>query len=77
MIVDKNVPIPDTYTKKGGPYKLRSMNVGDSMFAPGGYGLMLRGAAKVFAHRNAEYKFTCRKVVENGIEGHRIWRVDA
>lgn len=77
MLIEKNIPIPPIKRGKPSMYGFRDMQVGDSIFLAGSDGRKAAIAAKVFAHRNEEYAFRSRNVVENGIRGRRIWRVDA
>ena len=69
--IDKDVPMPDTTAKS--EYPFADMQVGDSFFAAGKTANQLRNAA---GHWRAKmgWKFHCRNVVENDIEGARIWR---
>ena len=73
--LDKNVPLPlNTGHKGGGKYPWREMQPGDSFFVPGG-----KGSQKGIYHTGktaAGIKVTTRTVVENGVKGFRVWRID-
>lgn len=84
MQIDKHIPIPQARTRTGrsgrrSMYPFREMDVGDSVFFPGVGGAIQSCkpymAAATVAKRDKAFRFTGRKVVEDGQRGVRIWRV--
>lgn len=76
--IESNVPMPEPLYWRS-KYPLRQMKIGDSFFIPGKT-LKERTRCTVagawFSKRNPEYKFTTRTVMESGIKGVRVWRVE-
>lgn len=73
--VDKGIKIP-AVTNTGRPtkYPLRTMEVGDSFFVP--CSEKPRGISDSYSIlRKDGLRFTQRKWTENGVKGHRIWRI--
>ena len=75
--IEENVSLPKRGIFGGRhnrKYPFRNMKIGDSFFV-GGEGKKGKAhtAAKVFQHRNKEYKF----VVSQENDGLRVWRVEA
>ena len=71
--MEKNIPIPAVAGAK--KYPFRKMKVGESFFVAGDEGKNMRVAARMHSMRNGDYKFSGRAVTEDGVEGHRLWRV--
>lgn len=68
--IDKNIEIPGAeYNSK---YPLRNMECGDSFFVPGKTVSAISGSTS--RYRKKGWKFVCRTVTENGVEGVRVWR---
>ena len=68
--LDKGVPSPDRHQRSKYPWD--DMEVGDSFFAPGTKASSLNGAISMRRPK----KFTRRTLVENGVKGIRVWRVE-
>jgi hypothetical protein len=66
--ITKGLPTPHRGRAK---YPFRDMEVGDSFFAPGASVIGLHGCAR----RHRPKRFTCRSLVENGVGGVRVWRI--
>ena len=74
--IDKDIPIPIT-KRRGRPtkYPFAKMDVGDSVFFPGE---RIKGNAYMAAINYAsgrDVRFKSRTVIEDGVEGIRVWRV--
>ncbi len=67
--IDKDIPLPQGNGGKS-MFPWRTMEVGDSFFAPGKKQIDRRTA-------DASYgiKTKTSRVVENGVEGVRVWRI--
>ena len=71
ITIQRDIPAPG----KGGEgryvkYPFRAMDVGDSFFVPNG---------PINLYNSKAYlpkKFTRRTVVENGVKGIRVWRIE-
>ena len=79
MKIDSNIPIPRARTSA---YPFHIMEIGDSVFYPMDDAISIdRHPAYIVAatiqKRHADYRFTGRTLIENGIRGVRIWRVPA
>lgn len=84
MQIDKNIPPPvarafKSKTGRLSRYPFRQMEIGDSAFFPGANKVNAQHpaymAAKTIQKRDG-LRFTLRSVVENGVEGVRIWRLE-
>lgn len=73
--IEQNIPIPPVPNRKGGKpvkyHQLRTMEVGDSFFAPNKITNSMTGSLACARPR----KFIMRSVVEHRTEGVRIWRI--
>jgi hypothetical protein len=71
--IDKGVPLPPTKhgTKK---YPFGEMEVGDSVFFAGNTSDKI-SSAYAYYQRNGK-RFANRTVIENGLSGVRVWRVE-
>jgi len=70
--VDKGIPVPNLGSHgRSVKYPFRTMAVGESFFAPD---MSTTGLITAARHYRPS-RFTCRKVVENGVKGARCWRV--
>lgn len=67
--ITKGVPTPRGRRSK---YPFRDMEIGDSFFAPGSSVIGIHGCAR----RHRPMRFTCRSVVEDGVAGIRVWRIE-
>lgn len=73
--IEKGVPIPpQVRVGRKATYPFREMQLGDSFFVPG------KTTTQFSAHRVSSLKklgleFVSRTVVEDGVEGCRVWRV--
>ena len=67
--INKGLPTPRGRRSK---YPFREMDIGDSFFAPGSSVIGIHGCAR----RHRPMRFTCRTVVENGVGGIRVWRIE-
>jgi len=75
--IDKDVPIPPSPGRKGNPYPLAQMEVGDSFAAPYSDPTSRWKICKT-AHAHGHYykrKYTTQSLVENGVKVVRVWRV--
>lgn len=72
--IDKGVPIPPHGNAGSKKYPILSMEVGDSFFAPGKKPTANMAMSK--ARKTLGYRFSQRAVVENGVAGVRVWRVE-
>lgn len=73
MIVEKNLPIPESQTCGDYKYPVQDMEVGDSIFEPGPKNSSeskVRLSAKKYGTKTGK-KFSARKV-EGGV---RVWRI--
>lgn len=68
--IEKGIPIPQR--KMDAKYPFKEMEVGDSFFTTG------TPASYISLHTRLlkPKKFSCRTVVENGVKGLRIWRIE-
>ena len=66
--ITKGLPTPHRGRAK---YPFRDMEIGDSFFARGASVIGLHGCAR----RHRPKRFTCRSLVENGVAGVRVWRI--
>lgn len=69
--VDSDIPLPEPVRSK---YPWKQMKVGDSFFVAGMTSGRLGARARAYSARNKE-DFVARNVIENGVEGCRVWRV--
>ena len=80
MKVDKDVPTPAVARGSGigrvPKYPFRDMELGDSMFAAGEDGVRMWGSARTHSYRHKPFRVVARMVVENGVKGVRVWRVE-
>ena len=67
--ITKGLPTPRGRRSK---YPFRDMEIGDSFFAPGSSVIGIHGCAR----RHRPMRFTCRSVVEDGVAGIRVWRIE-
>lgn len=67
--ITKGMPAPRGRRAK---YPFRDMEIGDSFFAPGSSVIGIHGCAR----RHRPMRFTCRTVVEDGVAGIRVWRIE-
>jgi hypothetical protein len=75
MKIDKGVPLPPPTTQAGkGRSVWRQMEPGDSIFFPARKPASFAGALAYAAHATG-WKFSMRKVTEDGQDGTRVWRV--
>ena len=71
--VDKNIPMPPRKTNMGSSkYPFPTMDVGDSFFLAGA----AKGKFGGLLYKNKPKRFAPRNVVENGISGVRVWRIE-
>jgi hypothetical protein len=68
ITIDKDIPLP----RHKGVYPFPEMEVGDSFFTKKTR-RMISGIARYWA-KKLDYTFATRDVVENDVEGVRIWR---
>ena len=68
ITIDKDIPMP----RHKGVYPFPEMDVGDSFFSKKSRAT-LTGIAHYWS-RKLGYTFATRDVVENGVEGVRVWR---
>ena len=72
--LDKDVPVPLNAGMPGNAkYPWREMKPGDSFFVPVGNGAQKGMSVNA---KNAGIKVATRTVVENGVKGFRVWRID-
>ena len=69
IVITKGLPAPRGRRAK---YPFRDMEIGDSFFAPGSSVIGIHGCAR----RHRPMRFTCRSVVEDGVSGIRVWRIE-
>lgn len=71
-MIQENIPIPDVGYAGGRPklYPFEQLRVGDSFFAA------KRPCTTTYQQKTG-WRFTTRRVVENGQPGFRVWRVEA
>jgi hypothetical protein len=77
---DFDVPLMrPTYRRSGSVSgSIREMPKGASKFFPGAKINIVINAGCVLRKRNhIDFKLTCRTVIENGVAGVRVWRLDA
>ena len=72
--IDSNVPMPAPRAKER-KYPLDSLDVGQSFFVPGVEMASVSGSISKGA-RQMKIKCQCRAVVEGGVSGVRVWRVE-
>jgi hypothetical protein len=70
--VDKDFPVPASARRK---YPWDDMGIGDSFFVAGANSTGMSNAAKGARKKRTDSRWMCRTVVENGIEGVRVWRI--
>jgi hypothetical protein len=81
FVIEKNVPLPKSNRGRGNTrYPFGRMDIGDSFFiaAPENATATqqrISSAATHFAARHA-CRFTTREVMEDGVIGVRIWRIE-
>jgi hypothetical protein len=82
MKIDKNIPIPEVQRKgKSSSYNFKILEVDDSFLVPNPENLNLKilknrvNSALTYYERISDTKFTTRQVVEEGVEGIRVWRI--
>ena len=68
--IEKGIPIPQR--KIDAKYPFREMQVGDSFFTSGTPASYFSLHIRLLRPK----KFSCRTVVENGVKGLRIWRIE-
>lgn len=84
MKIDKHIPPPVARAFKGkgnhlSAYPFREMAVGDSVFYAGANKRSAQHPAYMVARgiqKRDGLRFTLRSVVEDGVEGVRIWRLE-
>lgn len=67
--IDTAFPVPDARSGGRPGYPFKDLQVGESFFA---------AAASInmtYWRRTTGFKFTARRVTEDGQVGHRVWRV--
>ncbi len=77
MQIDKHIPVPPDATKR--KYPFRDMQPGDSAFFPGENLRHKQHRAYMSARnyvKSKGWKIAVRSVVEDGVKGIRIWRVE-
>lgn len=72
--IDKKIPAPRRRIAGWHKYPFPDMKPGDSFFAPEANVSSLMTTANY--HKKNGQKYTARAVVEKGIPGARIWRVE-
>ena len=73
--IDRNIPQPRAKTGKR-KYPWPEMKEGDSFFVPGKKAKELTGVAMDWVkHNDLNWIFRSSTVVEDGVEGARIWRI--
>jgi len=74
--IDKNVPIPEgRWGKRRKKYPFDEMEVGDSFFIHGGKQESITSIMRHWREKLG-HKYTTRSVVENGVKGVRVWRIE-
>lgn len=74
--VDRGIPLPETRNVgRKGKYPWRQMQPGDSFFVANAPTNRLGACARSFRRTRPNTDFTARKVVENGVQGVRVWRI--
>lgn len=71
--IDKGVPLPETYQR--GKYPFREMGVGDSFFVAAAKRSQITSTVS-YAGRRQGKRFITRAVIENGVKGTRVWRIE-
>ena len=73
--IDTDIPAPK-HTGLGGRtrYPLNLLAVGNSFFVSDVKHNYVRNAAHIAGKRSGK-KFICKKQIENGVEGIRVWRI--
>ncbi len=76
--IEKGVPLPPAGGgRNGGQSMFANMTVGDSMFLVGRKADRVLNTASTYGHRHSpRWRFSVRTVVENGLAGVRVWRVE-
>lgn len=74
ITVDKGVPLPRPRASQS-KYPWDEMAVGDSFFVPHGDPTVIAGCAS-HQKRRGTGRFTTRSLVENGVAGVRVWRME-
>ena len=72
--IDKGVPMPPAFHYLRRKYPLADMEVGDSFFTAGAKTNFF--GSYTSRHKKFGKKFTTRAVVEDGVTGVRVWRVE-
>lgn len=70
--IDKGIPLPSSYAGGQGRFPFADMQVGDSFFVTQVSMSRLLLAARKFR----PMRVTARTVVENGVRGVRVWRIE-
>ena len=69
ITVDKGIPVPRSLRGRS-KYPFRQMEIGDSCFIP------RKNGQQITINHLKPLRFTTRHVVENGIDGVRVWRIE-
>jgi len=77
--IEKGIPIPKKI--KGTKYPWGQMEVGDSFFVVGTkktLSTILKNASNQYSlrHHNGIWQYEVRKVIEHGVPGVRVWRIE-
>lgn len=78
--VESGIPMP-AHNSRQGKYPWRAMAVGDSFFVPIGGHHGVNSAASIshgvsYMRKRYSLHFLYRTVIEDGIKGVRVWRVE-
>lgn len=68
--IDRNIPLPTSGRGGVKKYPFGDMNIGDSCFIAGSTSGQMSSRVSYYRPK----KFTIRTVIENGVNGVRVWR---
>lgn len=69
--LEDNIPMPEKKSK----YPFKDMKVGQSFFAPDKNSNQMNNASSHW-RKKLGWRFESMTVMENGVEGCRVWRVE-
>jgi hypothetical protein len=69
ITIDMDVPVPQVDHSRGTPYPWKTLQLGQSFFAP-----VSQVSSTNWSHKTG-FKYTIRSVEEGGVKGVRVWRI--
>ena len=73
--IEDDVPLPPIQATRERKYRFAEMRIGQSFFVPNAKRSSLSNGMNFWSKKTG-FKFTARKLTEDGVAGVRVWRFE-